>query len=51
MFSSQNQTLGLSGVGADRVVVEGMQTLRMGLKSLGGGGESVGRSRTSSVVV
>ena len=50
VFSAQNQTLGISGVGADRVVLEGMQTLRMGLKSLGGGGQAVGRSRASSGV-
>jgi len=51
VFSAQNQTLGVSGVGADRVVAEGMQTLRMGLKSLGGGGQAIGRSRASSGVV
>jgi putative membrane protein len=48
VFSAQNQTLGVSGVGADKVVSEGMQTLREGLKSLGGGGQAVGRSRASS---
>ena len=50
VFSPQNRTLGISGVGADRVVLEGMQTLRMGLKSLGGGGQIVGRSRAGSVL-
>lgn len=50
VFSSENQTLGVQGVGVDRVVLEGMTTLRMGLKSLGSGGQVVGRSRSNSGV-
>jgi putative membrane protein len=48
VFSPDNQTLGIQGLGADRVVMEGMQTLRMGLKSLGSGGQVVGRSRSNT---
>lgn len=50
VFSAHNQNLGVSGVGADRVVQEGMQTLRTGLKNLGRGGMTVSRSRAGSIV-
>ena len=50
MFSADNQILGLHGVGADQVLKEGMDTLRLGLKHLGKGGTTMGRSRANSVV-
>lgn len=49
VFSPNNQTLGLSGVGADTVLKEGLGTLRLGLKSLSMGGRVEGRSRANSV--
>jgi hypothetical protein len=50
VFSPDNQTLGISGIGADRLVQEGLQTVRIGLKSLGQGGQIRSRSRAGSAV-
>jgi hypothetical protein len=48
VFSAENQTLGMSGVGADTLVKEGLDIVRLGLKGLGQGGEIRSRSRAGS---
>lgn len=50
VFSADNQTLGMSGVGADKLMKEGIESVRMGLKGLGRGGEIRSRSRAGSGV-